>query len=404
MALCVLIGIEANLCVNSGFGDAHSAAQWVEYVNGSAQTPMGKLRALNGHPEPYNVKWWGIGNEMYGQWQLGHMSINHYVIKHNQFAEAMRGVDPSIVIVASGASPFETSMVSRLHRKPLPSRLPFEYGSPEDWSGNLLEKSSGYFEYISEHIYPLTDSAFDLEAQQFVEVKDPLEDRVRRVPNRIRAAVEAWEEYLKRMPHLEDTKIKLVIDEWTGGGRSGFTRTLCAAAGLHEMFRHTSIIKMAAYTAFISALSFDGADATYSPTGLVFKLYRHQFGTIPVEVGGNSPQREVKGTVGVDRPAVSSGSDTWPLDVSAALTDDRKALTVAVVNPTESAQEADLRISGVALAGAATLWRIAAADLNAENKPGEKPQVEIEEIPFERVPVALSVPPRSISLYRFATR
>ncbi len=41
-------------------------AQYVEYVNGAATTPMGKLRAANGHPEPYRVKFWGIGNEMWG--------------------------------------------------------------------------------------------------------------------------------------------------------------------------------------------------------------------------------------------------------------------------------------------------------------------------------------------------
>jgi alpha-L-arabinofuranosidase len=79
MTLCGLLGIDPYLCVNAGFGDANSAAQWVEYANGSTDTPMGKNRAANGHPEPYRVKWWGIGNEMYGQWQLGHLYIDHYV-------------------------------------------------------------------------------------------------------------------------------------------------------------------------------------------------------------------------------------------------------------------------------------------------------------------------------------
>ena len=132
MTLCGLLGIDPYICVNSGLGDAQSAAQWVEYVNGSSSTPMGKLRAQNGHTEPYGVVWWGIGNEMYGQWQLGHMYIDHYVLKHNMFARAMREVDPNIKLVASGATLFETSTTARHHRKPLPARLPYEYGSKQD--------------------------------------------------------------------------------------------------------------------------------------------------------------------------------------------------------------------------------------------------------------------------------
>jgi alpha-N-arabinofuranosidase len=107
LALCELLGVDAFISVNAGFGDAHSAAQLVEYVNGAADTPMGKLRAANGHPVPYNVKWWGIGNEMYGTWQFGHMGLKQYVIKHNMFAKAMRAVDPTITLLATGATPDE---------------------------------------------------------------------------------------------------------------------------------------------------------------------------------------------------------------------------------------------------------------------------------------------------------
>jgi alpha-N-arabinofuranosidase len=331
------------------------------------------------------------------------MSIEHYVIKHNMFAKAMRAVDPMIKIVASGASPFEMSTIARHHRPPLTSKLPFEYGSPEDWSGNLLANSSDYFEYISEHLYPLTDSAFDIEAQEFVEVNDPLVDRVRRVPNRVRCIVEAWDEYLKRMPYLKDKNIGIAIDEWTGG-RTDFMRALCAAEGLHEMFRHSNIIKMGAYTAATSCLTYTGTDAAFSSTGLVFKLYRQHFGTIPVEVSGNSPQHPVKGTVGVDKPRVSSGSDTYPLDVAAALTSERKMLTVAIVNPTESTQELDLNVTGVELRGVGKLWQIAAPNVDAVNVPGQKPAVDIVETALNEVPNRLAVAPLSVNVYEFEAR
>ena len=75
--------------VNTGFGDSHSAAEEVQYVNGSADTPMGKWRAKNGSREPFKVVWWGVGNEMFGNWQLGYMSLEHYALKHNEVAKKM---------------------------------------------------------------------------------------------------------------------------------------------------------------------------------------------------------------------------------------------------------------------------------------------------------------------------
>ena len=105
MTLCRLLDVEPYITVNAGFGDAWSAAQYVEYANGAATTPMGRLRAANGHPQPYGVKFWGIGNEMWGDWQFGVMPLEQFEIKHNLFAKAMRRVDPSIKLLASGAMP-----------------------------------------------------------------------------------------------------------------------------------------------------------------------------------------------------------------------------------------------------------------------------------------------------------
>jgi alpha-N-arabinofuranosidase len=404
MTLCRLLGIDPYICVNAGLGDAQSAASWVEYVNGSIETPMGKLRAKNGHPAPYRVAWWGIGNEVYGEWQLGHLYIDQYVIKHNLFAQAMREVDPSIKLVASGATPFETSTTARHHRKPLPAKLPYEFGSKQDWSGNLLEHCTGNIDFLAEHLYPVNDSAFDVDQQAFVQVNDSLVDRVRRTPNRVKCTVEAWEEYVKRMPQLKDRDIKIAIDEWTGGGRGDFSRTLCAAEGLHEMFRHSDVITMGAYTAFTSCLALDGADSCYSTTGLLFYLYRHHFGTIPIAVTGNAPQLAVKGTVGVDKPAVSSGSDTYPLDVVAALSANRQSVTVAVVNPTETAQKINVTFDHVSLQNKARKWEVAVSNLQTRNVAGQEPKVKIVETALDQAPGQLELVPLSISLYEFTVK
>ena len=170
------------------------------------------------------------------------------------------------------------------------------------------------------------------------------------------------------------------------------------------MFRHSDIIVMGAYTALSSCLAINGADSCYSTTGLAFQLYRHHFGTIPVTVTGNAPQHPVSGTVGVDKPTVSSGSDTYPLDVAAAFSADRKSLTVAVVNPTESAQKIKVMFDNVALQDKGRKWELAAKDLQSRNVVGQEPEVKILETSLGQMPAVVEVVPLSISLYEFQVR
>ena len=106
--------------------------------------------------------------------------------------------------------------------------MPYQYGSKEDWSYNLLEKCAHNIDYLAEHVYPYTDREFDAASQEWVAGDLAVIDRVRKTPNRIKAAVEAMAEYEKRLPHLKDRKITLAIDEWTGGGRGDFSRSLAA--------------------------------------------------------------------------------------------------------------------------------------------------------------------------------
>ena len=116
---------------------------------------------------------------------------------------------------------------------------------------------------------------------------------------------------------------------------------------MQEMFRHSGNFLMGAYTASTGVLSFDKVAANISPVGLM-SLGR-RFGTTPVAITGNSPQHEVKGTVNFDKPKVSSGSDTYPLDVSATFTPDRKALTIGIVNPPDRERQLGVTLRGVKL-------------------------------------------------------
>ena len=204
LTLCQLLGVDAFISVNAGFGEARSAAQEVEYVNGSADTPMGKLRAANGHPAPYNVKWWGIGNEMYGSWQFGQMALSQYVIKHNMFAKAMRKVDPTITLLATGATPEEMTIYGLSLRTT--GKLAPDYGSAGDWDGGLFTHCFDNIDVMSEHFYSYAGQRFDHSGVRpgafnrtdyMLKVDEPLVEWARRPANRVRNKVEAYDEYLR---------------------------------------------------------------------------------------------------------------------------------------------------------------------------------------------------------------
>lgn len=102
IALCRRVGAEPQITVNTGTGSPEEAAAWVEYCNGAPDTPMGRLRAAGGHPEPYGVKLWEIGNEIYGSWQHGFCSGEENARRFGEWARAMRAVDPTIELLACG--------------------------------------------------------------------------------------------------------------------------------------------------------------------------------------------------------------------------------------------------------------------------------------------------------------
>jgi alpha-N-arabinofuranosidase len=406
MTLCRLLDVEPYITVNAGFGDAWSAAQYVEYANGAASTPMSRVRAANGHPQPYGVKFWGIGNEPWGDWQFGAMSLAQFEVKHNMFAKAMRRVDPTIKLIAGGAMP--DAMTGSKQAKRITGKVVAEYGSPADWSGGLLSKCLENMDLLSEHFYTYSNQHFDLEKGESVNVEtnEPLVDWMRRPANMVRAKYEHYQEYLKRIPGLKEKPVPIALDEWAYARVPANSYKVVPAYAwvFHEMFRHSGLYQMACFTFATSLLSANRTEAVLNPAGLLFKLYRDHFGTIPVEVSGNSPQPPPKYPVGGDQPNVNAGSDTFPLDIAAAWSSDRKSLAVAVINPTESGQRLDLSIKGAQLAGKGKLWRMAPADVNATIVVGQKPGVEVDERAVEAVPTTATFPPFSVSIYEFPVK
>lgn len=418
MTLCKLIGVDPYVTVNAGLGDAHSAGEEVEYLNGSVDTYMGALRAKNGHPEPYHVKYWNIGNEPWGTFQIGYTDLKYYVLKNNEFAKAMRKADPSITLIGS-AKMMEPMWLKGEDRAKYVDNLEPMFGSDTDWTGGLLAKSWGTFDGIAQHWYEGAGRHFDIEKAKalapdapedgaYVRYEPTTLESARYAGDVIRRHAEEWEGYQKRFPQMIDKKIFLSIDEYAygfgGGGRPtgpNLKTALAYAMLFDEMMRHTDFITMGAHTMGTSSLDVTPTGSTINALGEVYKLYGEHFpGTTPVAVSGNSPQPAENPSYG-DEPKTSSGSPTYPLDVFAALTPDRKYLNVVVVNATDQEQKFDLSMSGMHLSGAATAWQLTGSSLDAANHVGQPAQVTTKEISTDATPGTISATPISVTVYRF---
>ncbi|MGC9197866.1 MAG: alpha-N-arabinofuranosidase [Acidobacteriaceae bacterium] len=420
MTLCKLIGVDPYLTVNAGFGDAHSAMEEVEYMNGATSTRLGAERARNGHPAPYHVKFWNIGNEPWGTFQLGYTPLKYYVLKNNEFAKAMREADPSITLIAS-AKMLEPMFLTGEDRAKYADNIAPLFGSDVDWTGGILKDCWGTFSGIAQHWYEGAGTHFDVQKAKSLpldaptsaaEVKyDPTTlEYARHAGDVILRHAEEWEGYQRRFPEMIPHKIFLSIDEYAYGGPGGrrmkggpnLQSALAYGMLLDEMMRHSSFITMAAHTMGTSVLNITPTGSVLNPVGLVYELYGDHFpGTIPVAVNGNSPQPPTDSKEFAEEPKVSSGSPTYPLDLFAAITPDHKFLEVAVVNATEKEQKVDLSVTGARVSGASTLWMLSGKSLDAVNPVGALLQARIREIPMDHAPQNISVAPISVNVYRF---
>jgi alpha-N-arabinofuranosidase len=351
MDLMSMIGSEPYVSLNTGLGTVEAAADEGAYCVGSADTPLGKLRAANGHPDPFPVHWWAVGNEMYGQWQVGNMPLDQYIRKHNSVVDAIRRIDPSGRVVGVGA-------VGR-------------------WDEGILAGSADHMDLISEHIYRKELQDVDAHSRQ-------LADDIERIAR-------AHRNYRATIPALAGRNLRVAMDEWNYWygrylyGELGvpyhLKDALGIARGLHAFFRNSDIYFMANYAQtvnVIGAIKTSRTDAVFDTTGLVLKLYRNRFGSIPVAVSGAAGK----------------------LDLSAALTEDGKALTVAVVNPELRSDEVSLDLRGAVLSGRGSRWTLTGLDPMSSNKPGTPPEVTITESALA-TGTNLQVPACSVMLVRF---
>jgi len=369
MTFCHVLGTDAYIAVNTISDNVVSAVAQIEYANGGLDTPMGRLRASNGHREPYNVKFWGVDNETW----VG-MTLPDYIDKYNFAAKAMRKADPTIKLIGVG----QVNVGPPDPDTPGSKRM---WGELGDWSEGMLRKCSGQLDVLSDHHVGggLSGSAID---------------HVQQIPGAVRAVANAYRDYRKRLESLKNKNIGVSLDEWSyyhgdeiygeAAPRRFHQDGLGIATGLHEMFRYSDVIFMANKHAVnvYGSIKTTKTNAAFEVSGLVLKLYRNHFGNLPVAITGNAEL----------------------LDIAVAWTDDRKALTVGIVNPTKHKYELTIEIRDAQLAGEGRFWQIVHSDPMAYNEPGKEPQVVIEEKQPGRITNMLSMSPLSVSLYELSVR
>ena len=179
---CSEIEAQPLICVNFGSSTPYDAANWVEYCNGDTSTEYGKKRVINGNIDPYNVKYWEIGNEVFADWETGNCSASDYIKKYVLFAKEMKNRDKKIFLFACGG----------------------DAGKPEQsWNETVLKEGKGYIDALSLHFYAplIEDQNFDDEqiyyatvssSEKFDKVIKATCDTMKKVGYKVPIAVTEW--------------------------------------------------------------------------------------------------------------------------------------------------------------------------------------------------------------------
>jgi len=362
LALCRELGAEPAITVNldpriTSPGDA---AAWVEYCNGPAGSKWGKVRAARGHPESYRVKYWTLGNEVWGGW-MGpvHCDAQTYARRIMTYSTAMKQVDPSIVLIASGLR--------------------------GEWDTELLAHAAGQFDLISEHDYAPEGNAH-------VARPAPAElARLAKVPaGSVLPMLRSVRQAADRLP--QGRRIEIAFDEWNVW-HNWFTRPfdntwhvgpidgIFAATMANLLCREAGPLKLTVAAFFEpvneGAIDVQPASARFTTVGQVFSLYRAHQGHRLL-------------------PARTSG-DPAAVDVCASLGREGRSTVVTVVNHDPSGpRQVNINLEGVPEIVGATVRLLSASDLQSNLPFADRTEHPV----IDRGAVVLQLPRFGIALVR----
>jgi alpha-N-arabinofuranosidase len=141
IAYCRILGAEPYISLNMGTGTLEEALAWIEYCNSTGTTAWADRRRRNGNEEPHGVRWWALGNEMYGAWQVGTLSAEEYVAEAGRWARAIRMLDPDVKLVScglDGLDDWDRIVVEGLSSLVDLHAIHIYTGSPDYWT-NVLQ-------------------------------------------------------------------------------------------------------------------------------------------------------------------------------------------------------------------------------------------------------------------------
>ena len=245
MEFCKGVNTEPMMAVNMGTGTIQDAANLVEYCNAPVGTQYADLRASHGYTEPHKVKYWCIGNEMDGPWQIGHLEAEDYGKKAREAAKMMRWHDRDIELVLCGSSS---------------SRMP----TFPEWDRVALEYCWDQVDYHSLHFYANNHDndtasylAYSAEFERFV---DTLAGVLRYVKARNRSKHDvylSWDEwnvwYKAHFPeHMEGqwTEAPHLIEEIYN-----LEDALVVAQWMNVFLRKSDVLKVACLAQIVNVIA-----------------------------------------------------------------------------------------------------------------------------------------------------
>jgi alpha-N-arabinofuranosidase len=327
LAYCAELGAAPYICLNMGTGTLSEALDWVEYCNSAARSHWADARRRNGHQEPYRVIYWGLGNEMYGDWQVGQLSAPEYVAMAARWAKAIRRADPAVTLVSCGLNGWS------------------------DWDRVVIDGLVGLVDLHSVHLY--TGSA-----DYWTNVLSPHQAERAITTTAALLSQAAYNHGAASPPHI-------AYDEWnvwyrTDDGRLeerySFDDALAVATYLNIFTRHCHWVKMANLAQMVNAIApivTSGDGAATQPIYQPFLLSSEAALDEAVDVAVDA------GVVAAPAP----GADRWGhrlgdlgpfsvIDAAATCDVDRRRLSVTLVNRArEEPALTEVRLQGALLKG-----------------------------------------------------
>ncbi len=341
---CERIGAQPYLCINGGLGSIDDARHWVEYTNESQHTYWADQRRKNGREEPYHVIYWGLGNEIDGPWQLGHKSADEYAKFAVEAGKAMRLVDKSIKLIASGSSNFGADW--------------------QGWNRTVIQALRGQADYIALHTYI---NNRDNDFEKLMAWSQTIDRYIETTAAAIRAAQQPG----------ATRPMYIAYDEWNVWYRAqnaqhleeiyNFEDALAMGMFFNSFFRHADVVKMANLAQMVNVI----APIMTNKTGLFLQPiyfpiaeYGKQRGNVALNAWVSAP------TYTANRQSLSY------LDVSATYNPKDKFVFVNVLNRSKSQDIAD-RIENQegTLAGGGEVWQMNYPDLKATHTFGDDKKI-----------------------------